>query len=167
MAAPITAMRSKCKTCNNTFYHTDVVTLARLRDVPGLLRELPFDPHWNFGEVSLGRTPTSNTEVDVTKKQGVSTVLEKVAKLGTESVQRTVECYLCAGQARSHPAPRLRGRAHRLAHSPGPLPLARRHHAPLPLLGLMPEGAPSQTARLIGAPLACAGVVGAALHDRE
>ena len=103
MATPCTVMRAKCHTCDKNCWHTDPVTLARLRDVPAVLRALPFDPYWTCGEVSLHETHTYNFETDVIKRQGVATILEKVKKLGANTVQRIIECYHRDAQARARP----------------------------------------------------------------
>ena len=93
-------MRSRCKskTCGRTFHHLGAVTLKRLCDVPALRNELPFDPEWRFGPVTLHCVHTSRIETDMINRHGMETCLETVARLGAESVQSIVERFLAAGQ---------------------------------------------------------------------
>ena len=98
MPAPEVCMRSRCVKCNKIFRHTDAVTLARLRDVPALRADLPFDPEWRFGDVKLACVFTSACETDIVTRQGMSTLLQKVERLGAQTTQAIVERYLAAGQ---------------------------------------------------------------------
>ena len=88
-------------TCCHHFWHINHVTLERSTDAPSVPRCLPCDSTWRATEVSLERNVTSGLEIDVIKRQGVATVLEKVEKVGAESVQRIIECYINACQARA------------------------------------------------------------------
>jgi hypothetical protein len=90
------AMRSQCNSCGTSFRHDDCVTLERLRDVPELLRDLPFDPSFKHGNVCmLHRSITTNLQFDVISKQGFATAIEKLKILSAESSQRSMnECVL-------------------------------------------------------------------------
>ena len=98
-----TYMRSKCNTCEAAGRPSiiDPVVLFRLRDVESLWDELSFDPEWPFGkDHSMHRTHTSKLDLDVISRQGVATLLEKMGKLGAETVQRRIARYVSAGQVR-------------------------------------------------------------------
>ena len=98
MPAPTICMRSRCRTCGLPFHHTGAVTLARMRDVPALRADLPYDPEWRFGDVALSRVFTSACETDVISRQGLTMILSKVDMLGTQTVHNICEVYLAAGQ---------------------------------------------------------------------
>ena len=98
MPAPVDYAWSMCETCKVPFSHGNPVTLRRLRDVPDVLDMLPYDPEWPWGSISLARTHTSDLEYDVVSRQGVIDVIAKVAKKGSEWIQRRVERYMDHGQ---------------------------------------------------------------------
>ena len=68
--------------------------LRRLRDVPPLLAQLPFDPEFPFSDVYLSRTHTSTLLYDTVTRQGLSNTIDKVVKLGAEAVVRRTESYM-------------------------------------------------------------------------
>ena len=98
MPAPLYCMRSKCNTCGHSFHHIGPVTLARLRDVPALREDLPFDPEWRFGMISLHRVHTNAFETDIITRQGMETLLKKVERNGAAHIHSVVEAYLADGQ---------------------------------------------------------------------
>jgi hypothetical protein len=95
MSNALVTMRSKCDDCSATFRHTDAVVLHRLRDVPEVLATLPFDPEWGFDDIFLSASVTCNAEYDVTSRQGIANMVEKLAKCGEKEVVRMMELYLC------------------------------------------------------------------------
>ena len=90
--------RSQCQTCQLAFYHTDPVVLGRLQKVPKLLNSLPFNPQWQFSDIYLHRTHSSNAEYDSITRQGSTNTVEKVRKLGAEACLRVEKQYYDAGQ---------------------------------------------------------------------
>ena len=72
----------------------DPVVLRRLRDVPSLLERLPFDLEFSFSDVYLHRGHTSSLQYDMVTRQGISNMIEKVVKLGAETVMRKAESYM-------------------------------------------------------------------------
>lgn len=72
----------------------DPIVLRRLRDVPSLLERLPFDPEFSFSDVYLHRTHTSTLLYDLVTRQGIDNMIEKVVKLGSETVLRKGESYM-------------------------------------------------------------------------
>ena len=98
-ACPMDVARSKCEVCNVSFYHTDPVVLGRLIDVPELLNKLPFSPAWQFVDIFLHRSITSNGESDSITRQGATNAVEKVRKLGGEACLRAERQYYNQGRA--------------------------------------------------------------------
>jgi hypothetical protein len=97
-ACPIDVARSQCLTCKTPFYHTNPVVLGRLECVPGLRNALPFDPAWQFNDIYLHRSITSNAEYDSITRQGASNVVQKVKKLGAEACLRVERAFFDTGR---------------------------------------------------------------------
>ena len=95
---PLETAFSKCGVCGVASSHVDPVVLARLKNVPALLNQLPFDPSFQFNEIFLDRTFTSILDYDVITRQGVANVVEKIRKVGDESCLRIEKEYYMAGQ---------------------------------------------------------------------
>ena len=99
--------RSLCgwSQCGATFTYSDPVVLRRLRDVPDLLNALPFDPEFPWSDVSLDRSFTSAMMYDTVTRQGVANTIDKITKVGAESVQRRAEMYAAVPSTISPCAP--------------------------------------------------------------
>ena len=91
--------------CGATFTYSDPVVLRRLRDVPDLLNALPFDPEFPWSDVSLDRSFTSAMMYDTVTRQGVANTIDKITKVGAESVQRRAEMYAAVPSTISPCAP--------------------------------------------------------------
>ena len=67
----------------------------------------PLLRRWNFKGVSLHRAHTSAMEIDIITRQGMTTLLEKIEKVGAESVHDILEHYFCDAQVAEPAYPTL------------------------------------------------------------